>query len=68
LSGLTPDALAAWLADRDVPAYRARQVADGVWGGAIGSINQVYDDPAKAACRSVDAVERRIRNPRTNLV
>src|SRR5580765_8045032 len=46
LSGLTPDALAAWLAERDVPAYRARQVADGVWGGAIGSIDEMRTLPA----------------------
>jgi len=43
---LTPDALAAWLAERDVPAYRARQVADGVWGGAIGSIDEMRTLPA----------------------
>jgi 23S rRNA (adenine2503-C2)-methyltransferase len=46
LSGLTPDALAAWLAERDVPAYRARQVADGVWGGTIGSIEEMRTLPA----------------------
>src|SRR6187401_3166664 len=46
LSGLTPDALAAWLAERDVPAYRARQVADGVWGGSIGSIDEMRTLPA----------------------
>jgi 23S rRNA (adenine2503-C2)-methyltransferase len=31
LSGLTPDDLRAWLDARGEPAYRARQVADGVW-------------------------------------
>jgi 23S rRNA (adenine2503-C2)-methyltransferase len=31
ISGLTPDALAAWLRDRGQPAYRARQVRDAVW-------------------------------------
>jgi 23S rRNA (adenine2503-C2)-methyltransferase len=46
LSGLTPDALTAWLAGRDVPAYRARQVADAVWGGAIGSIESMLTLPA----------------------
>jgi 23S rRNA (adenine2503-C2)-methyltransferase len=46
LSGLTPDALAAWLAERDVPAYRARQVADGVWSGTIGSIEEMRTLPA----------------------
>ena len=33
---LTPDALAAWVAERGEPAYRARQVADAVWGGSVG--------------------------------
>jgi 23S rRNA (adenine2503-C2)-methyltransferase len=45
LSGLTPDALAAWLAERGVPAYRARQVADGVWGGTVGSIDEMLTLP-----------------------
>jgi 23S rRNA (adenine2503-C2)-methyltransferase len=45
LSGLTPDALAAWLAERDVPGYRARQVADGVWGGTVGSIDEMLTLP-----------------------
>ncbi len=34
LSGLTPDDLAAWLTERGQPGYRARQVADAVWGSA----------------------------------
>jgi len=38
LSGLHPDALAGWLADRGEPAYRARQITDAVWGGAVASI------------------------------
>ena len=46
LSGLTPEALAAWLAERGVPAYRARQVGDAVWGGAIGSIDEITTLPA----------------------
>ncbi len=45
LSGLTPDVLATWLAERQVPAYRARQVADGVWGGTVGSIDQMRTLP-----------------------
>jgi 23S rRNA (adenine2503-C2)-methyltransferase len=36
LSGLTPDELAGWLAERREPAYRARQIADAVWGGGTG--------------------------------
>ena len=31
ISGLTPDALAAWVAERGQPVYRARQIADAVW-------------------------------------
>ncbi|MEA2538303.1 MAG: rRNA (adenine2503-C2)-methyltransferase [Chloroflexota bacterium] len=31
LSGLRPDALGAWLAERGAPSYRARQIADAVW-------------------------------------
>jgi 23S rRNA (adenine2503-C2)-methyltransferase len=46
LSGLTPDELAAWLADRGVPPYRARQVGDAVWGGAVGSIEEITTLPA----------------------
>ena len=46
LSGLTPDALAAWLAERNVPAYRGRQVADGVWGGSVDSIEAMRTLPA----------------------
>jgi 23S rRNA (adenine2503-C2)-methyltransferase len=46
ISGLTPDALAAWLAERSLPAYRARQVADGVWGGSVGSFDEMLTLPA----------------------
>ena len=46
ISGLTPDALAAWLAARDVPAYRARQVADRVWRGAAGSFDDLLTLPS----------------------
>jgi len=31
LSGVEPATLAAWLADRGEPGYRARQVADSIW-------------------------------------
>ena len=47
ISGLTPDVLAAWLATRDVPAYRARQVADGVWRGAAGSFGDLRTLPSE---------------------
>ena len=46
VSGLTLEALAAWLAERNLPAYRARQVADGVWGGSAGSFDEMLTLPA----------------------
>ena len=36
LSGLPPEVLAAWFAERGQPAFRARQLNDGLWaGGAV---------------------------------
>jgi 23S rRNA (adenine2503-C2)-methyltransferase len=46
VSGLTPDALAAWLAEREVPAYRARQVAVGVWAGTAATFDELGTLPA----------------------
>ena len=46
LSGLSPEALATWVADRGMPAYRVRQVADAVWGGSAGSIDEMLTLPA----------------------
>jgi 23S rRNA (adenine2503-C2)-methyltransferase len=46
ISGLTPEALAAWLAARDVPAYRARQVGDGVWRGVAASFDDLLTLPS----------------------
>jgi 23S rRNA (adenine2503-C2)-methyltransferase len=46
LSGVTPEALAAWLAERTVPAYRARQVADAVWKGSVATIDEIRTLPA----------------------
>jgi 23S rRNA (adenine2503-C2)-methyltransferase len=46
LSGLTSAELASWLADRGYPAYRARQVADAVWRGTGGSLDDVSTLPA----------------------
>jgi 23S rRNA (adenine2503-C2)-methyltransferase len=46
LSGLTPDALGSWFAERSVPAYRARQVGDAVWGGVAGTIEEITTLPA----------------------
>ncbi|MEO8571670.1 MAG: hypothetical protein ABI553_08190, partial [Chloroflexota bacterium] len=47
LSGVSPDALSAWFADRNLPAYRARQVADGVWGGTASSLDDLRTLPAE---------------------
>ena len=46
LSGLAPDALTAWFAARGEPAYRARQVADGVWGHAVTGFEEIRTLPA----------------------
>jgi 23S rRNA (adenine2503-C2)-methyltransferase len=46
ISGLTTDELSAWLEGRDAPPYRARQVADGVWAGTIGSFDELLTLPA----------------------
>ena len=46
ISGLPPEVLGTWLAERRVPVYRARQVADGVWGGSVGSFDELSTLPA----------------------
>jgi 23S rRNA (adenine2503-C2)-methyltransferase len=46
LSGVPLETLAAWLADRGQPAYRARQVADAVWGGSAASFDDAVALPA----------------------
>ncbi len=38
LSGVQPEALATWLAERGEPAYRGRQIAAAVWGGEVAAI------------------------------
>ena len=45
LSGLEPSAFAAWLAERGEPSYRARQIADAVFRGTIGSIDEIVTLP-----------------------
>jgi 23S rRNA (adenine2503-C2)-methyltransferase len=47
LSGLAPGVLEAWLAERGQPAYRARQIADAVWGGKAGSLDEAMPLPAE---------------------
>jgi len=46
LSGLGPDELVAWLAERGEPAFRARQVADAVWSGSVAAIEGIATLPA----------------------
>jgi 23S rRNA (adenine2503-C2)-methyltransferase len=46
LSGLTPDALEAWFTERGHPTYRARQVADAVWGAHATSAQDARTLPA----------------------
>jgi 23S rRNA (adenine2503-C2)-methyltransferase len=46
LSGLTPEALADWLAERGLPAYRGRQVLDAVWRSDAASLADVTTLPA----------------------
>ncbi|HET7677610.1 MAG TPA: 23S rRNA (adenine(2503)-C(2))-methyltransferase RlmN [Candidatus Limnocylindrales bacterium] len=46
IAGLAPEALAAWLAARGQPAYRARQVADWLWGRSVASFDEMRTLPA----------------------
>ena len=46
LSGLHPEVLLAWLTERGEPAYRARQIADAVWGGTAASLEDAAPLPA----------------------
>jgi 23S rRNA (adenine2503-C2)-methyltransferase len=45
ISGLLPAELVAWFAERDEPAYRARQVLDAVWRGRQTSFDEVQTLP-----------------------
>jgi 23S rRNA (adenine2503-C2)-methyltransferase len=46
VSGLPPGTLEAWFAERGEPSYRARQVADAVWGGHATSAAEIRTIPA----------------------
>ena len=53
-----PDALAAWLAERGEPAYRARQVGDaavGDGGAGVATAAEIRTLPASAAGALDDA-------------
>jgi 23S rRNA (adenine2503-C2)-methyltransferase len=47
ISGLPPGTLENWFAARGEPRYRARQVADAVWGGHAVTAAEVQTIPAK---------------------
>jgi 23S rRNA (adenine2503-C2)-methyltransferase len=46
VSGLTPAELTAWLAERDQPAFRARQVLDATWRSGAERAAEVMTLPA----------------------
>jgi 23S rRNA (adenine2503-C2)-methyltransferase len=45
LSGVAPADLRAWFASQGEPTYRARQVADAVWGGLATTVDQLRTLP-----------------------
>ncbi|MEO8625510.1 MAG: 23S rRNA (adenine(2503)-C(2))-methyltransferase RlmN [Candidatus Limnocylindrales bacterium] len=54
LSGVPLAQLERWVAERDLPAYRARQIADHVWAGAAQCADELRTLPA-ALRRELDA-------------
>jgi len=46
LSGVAPAALATWMADRGQPAFRLRQLSDGLWAGGAVSAAAIQTLPA----------------------
>jgi 23S rRNA (adenine2503-C2)-methyltransferase len=57
ISGLPPATVEAWFAERGQPAYRARQLADAVWGGNATSAADARTLPA-ALREELDATFR----------
>jgi len=62
ISGVLPDDLVAWLAARDLPPYRARQIGDAVWRDDVVAFDDVRTLPASlrdglAAAFRFDTVE-----------
>jgi 23S rRNA (adenine2503-C2)-methyltransferase len=47
LSGVPLSELERWLAERDQPAYRARQIADHVWAGAAQRVDELRTLPTQ---------------------
>ncbi|HEY7969641.1 MAG TPA: 23S rRNA (adenine(2503)-C(2))-methyltransferase RlmN [Candidatus Limnocylindrales bacterium] len=46
ISGVLPADLVAWLEDRDLPAYRARQIGDAVWRDDVAAFDDIRTLPA----------------------
>jgi 23S rRNA (adenine2503-C2)-methyltransferase len=67
ISGLDPDALRAWFAERDLPAYRTTQVLDAAWRARLASFAEVLTLPTDLrstldeAFRYDTTVEREVR-------
>jgi 23S rRNA (adenine2503-C2)-methyltransferase len=55
LSGLAEGALEAWLKEEGQPAYRAKQIRDGVWGRAAASADELHTIPAALRARVGEA-------------
>ncbi len=51
LSAVEPDDLRAWMRDAGQPAYRAAQVADGLWGGRATGLDELRTLPAALRAR-----------------
>jgi 23S rRNA (adenine2503-C2)-methyltransferase len=57
LSAVAPDDLRAWMREAGQPAYRAAQIADGLWGGKAAGLDEVRTLPAALRAR-LDAAFR----------
>jgi 23S rRNA (adenine2503-C2)-methyltransferase len=56
ISGVTPDALAGWVADQGQPAFRARQIADAIWDdGGITDADKILTLPKRMRSAVADA-------------
>ena len=45
ISGVSPQELLSWFADRGEPAFRARQLADHIWSGRAGAFDDIHTLP-----------------------
>ena len=55
LSEVEPEALRSWLKGAGQPAYRAAQVADGLWGGRAATLDDVRTLPSALRARLDEA-------------